>query len=82
MAKPLVSDALWRRVEPLLPRPAATITALAVDASGRVVVRRTGKVAGFRMLTGVREAAGVLWCGSLTSGALLTMPRPEPGAAG
>jgi sugar lactone lactonase YvrE len=57
----------------LQPSPGRTLGVLAVDAAGRVVHRFSGEIPGFEMLTGVREAAGVLWFGSLTGSTVATL---------
>ena len=57
----------------LLPSPGRTLGVMAVDAEGRVVHRLSGEIPGFEMLTGVREAQGRLWFGSLTGSTLATL---------
>ena len=57
----------------LQPRPGRTLGVLAVDGSGREVHRFSGEIPGFEMLTGVREADGRLWFGSLTGSTLATL---------
>ncbi|NEK85016.1 SMP-30/gluconolactonase/LRE family protein [Blastococcus saxobsidens] len=57
----------------LQPRPGRTLGVLAVDGSGREVHRISGEIPGFEMLTGVREADGRLWFGSLTGGTVATL---------
>ncbi|RBY90417.1 SMP-30/gluconolactonase/LRE family protein [Blastococcus sp. TBT05-19] len=57
----------------LLPSPGRTLGVLAVDADGRLVHRFSGEIPGFEMLTGVREAQGRLWFGSLTGSTLATL---------
>jgi sugar lactone lactonase YvrE len=57
----------------LLPSPGRTLGVLAVDVEGRVVHRLSGEIPGFEMLTGVREAQGRLWFGSLTGSTLATL---------
>ncbi|TFV45969.1 SMP-30/gluconolactonase/LRE family protein [Blastococcus sp. TF02A_35] len=56
----------------LQPSPGRTLGVLAVDADGREVHRLSGEIPGFEMLTGVREAQGRLWFGSLTGSTLAT----------
>jgi hypothetical protein len=56
-----------------LPSPGRTLGVLAVDVEGRVVHRLSGEIPGFEMLTGVREAQGRLWFGSLTGSTLATL---------
>lgn len=66
--------ALASRVpERLQPRPAPTVSVVAVDDAGRVVHQIRGEIAGFRMLTAVREAGGVLWFGSLEGDSVATL---------
>jgi sugar lactone lactonase YvrE len=68
--------AVARRVpERLQPRPDPAIGLVALDDAGRVVHEFGGELAGFEMLSGVRESAGTLWLGSLTSDAVATLPR-------
>jgi hypothetical protein len=55
---------------------------VAVDDDGRVVHHLSGEVPGFRLLTGVREAAGTLWFGSLAGQHVATVPRPADQPAG
>jgi len=62
------------------PRPAPTVSVVAVDDSGRIVHELRGTVPGFRMLTGVRERDGVLWFGSIEGDAVATVPRPAQSA--
>ncbi|MGY2067485.1 SMP-30/gluconolactonase/LRE family protein [Blastococcus sp. SYSU DS0619] len=57
----------------LQPRPGRTLGVLAVDDSGATVHRLSGEIPGFEMLTGVREAGGRLWFGSLTGSTLATV---------
>ncbi|RBY97727.1 SMP-30/gluconolactonase/LRE family protein [Blastococcus sp. TF02-8] len=59
--------------ESLQPSPGRTLGVLAVDRDGRVVHRLSGEIPGFEMLTGVREAQGRLWFGSLTGSTLATV---------
>ena len=54
----------------------ARVAVVAVDDDGAVRVSCRGRLDGFTMLTGVREAGGTLWFGSLHGSALATMPRP------
>jgi sugar lactone lactonase YvrE len=66
---PGAARALVRRLpERFQPAPVPTVGVVALDLTGRVVSQRIGPVDGFAMLTGVREAGGTLWFGSLTSG--------------
>jgi sugar lactone lactonase YvrE len=66
--------ALARRVpERLQPRPRRTVSVLAVDDEGRIVRRLQGEIDGFLLLTGVREAGGTLWFGSLTGDSVATL---------
>jgi sugar lactone lactonase YvrE len=64
---------LSRLPERLQPRPGRTVGVLAVDASGREVHRIVGEIPGFEMLTGVREARGRLWFGSLTGSTVASL---------
>ncbi|TYP90360.1 SMP-30/gluconolactonase/LRE family protein [Blastococcus xanthinilyticus] len=57
----------------LQPSPGRTLGVLAVDDGGRVVHRFSGEIPGFQMLTGVREAGGTLWFGSLTGSTVATL---------
>ncbi|MCZ2860393.1 SMP-30/gluconolactonase/LRE family protein [Blastococcus sp. VKM Ac-2987] len=57
----------------LQPGPGRTLGVLAVDDRGATVHRFSGEIAGFEMLTGVREAGGRLWFGSLTGSTLATV---------
>jgi len=50
----------------LQPQPADRVGVLSVDGVGRVRHERRGEIAGFRMLSGVREHHGTLYFGSLT----------------
>ena len=61
----------------MAPRPGAVVSAVAVDDSGRVVRELRGEIDGFRMLTGVREAGGRLWFGSLEGSVVATVPAPQ-----
>jgi sugar lactone lactonase YvrE len=61
----------------LSPRPSGVVSAVAVDDDGRVVHQMRGEIDGFRMLTGVREAGGVLWFGSLEGAVLATVATPQ-----
>ena len=65
----------------LLPRPGRTLGVLAVDADGREVHRFSGEIPGFELLTGVREAAGRLWFGSLTGSTVATLALAPAGAS-
>ena len=72
--------ALASRVpERMQPRPAPTVSVVAVDDAGRIVREIRGQIAGFRMLTAVREAGGVLWFGSLEGNSVATL-RPAQSA--
>ena len=72
--------ALASRVpERMQPRPAPTVSVVAVDDTGRIVREIRGEIAGFRMLTAVREAGGVLWFGSLEGDSVATL-RPAQSA--
>jgi sugar lactone lactonase YvrE len=64
------------------PAPGRRVAVVAVDDDGRRVHELSGEVPGFRMLTGVREAAGVLWFGSLEGGQVAMLPRPADQPAG
>jgi hypothetical protein len=69
--------ALVSRVpERLQPQPQPTVAVLAVDDAGRRVHELRGRIDGFRLLTGVREAGGRLWCGTLTGSHVATLPVP------
>ncbi|MGY1835714.1 SMP-30/gluconolactonase/LRE family protein [Blastococcus sp. SYSU DS0510] len=57
----------------LQPSPGRTLGVLAVDAEGAAVHRFSGEIPGFEMLTGVREAGGRLWFGSLTGNTVATL---------
>ncbi|MGY2085858.1 SMP-30/gluconolactonase/LRE family protein [Blastococcus sp. SYSU DS0539] len=57
----------------LQPSPGRTLGVLAVDERGATVHRLSGDIPGFEMLTGVREAGGRLWFGSLTGSTLATV---------
>ena len=73
---PLVLRAAVSRVpERWQPSPDVAVGVVALDDAGRVVRERTGTVDGFTMLTGVREAQGTVWLGSLTGEALAAVPR-------
>ena len=73
---PSAVRAVARRIpDRLQPRPDPTIGVVAVDETGRVVHEIRGLLAGFEMLSAVREAGGTLWLGSLTSDALATLQR-------
>lgn len=67
--------------ERLSPRPSPIVSVVAVDDAGRVVHEIRGEVEGFRMLTSVREAGGVLWLGSLESDSLATLRVPQSAGA-
>jgi sugar lactone lactonase YvrE len=68
--------AVARRIpQRLQPRPDPTIGLVALDSSGRTVHEYRGELAGFEMLSAVREAAGALWLGSLTSDSVAMLPR-------
>jgi sugar lactone lactonase YvrE len=75
-----VRPLIGRLPERLLPGPAATVAVVAVDAAGdtagNIALSCRGVLDGFTMLTGVREAGGTLWFGSVQGRALATMPRP------
>ena len=60
------------------PRPSAVVSVVAVDDAGRVVHELRGEIDGFRLLTGVREAGGVLWFGSLQGAVVATVATPGP----
>ncbi|MBD8504929.1 SMP-30/gluconolactonase/LRE family protein [Hoyosella sp. G463] len=62
--------AVGRLPEKLLPTPSAEIGFLAYDDRGVVAHEEYGRIDGFSMLTSVREHAGELWFGSLTSSAI------------
>lgn len=62
----------------MMPRPSGVVSVVAVDDSGRVVHEMRGEIDGFRMLTGVREAGGVLWFGSLEGDVVATTAVPQP----
>ncbi|MGY2003482.1 SMP-30/gluconolactonase/LRE family protein [Blastococcus sp. SYSU DS1024] len=57
----------------LQPSPGRTLGVLAVDGGGATVHRFSGEIPGFEMLTGVREAGGTLWFGSLTGSTVATV---------
>jgi sugar lactone lactonase YvrE len=63
------------------PRPSATVSVVAVDDDGRVVREIRGKVGGFRFLTAVREAGGVLWLGSMEGGSVATLRLDQSAGA-
>jgi sugar lactone lactonase YvrE len=68
--------AVARRIpDGLQPRPDPAIGMVAVDDAGRVVHEFRGELAGFELLSAVREAGGTLWLGSLSSDALATLQR-------
>jgi hypothetical protein len=50
---------------------------VAVDDAGRVVHELRGEIDGFRLLTGVREAGGRLWFGSLAGAAVAATTVPQ-----
>jgi sugar lactone lactonase YvrE len=78
---PLRSTA--RRIpERFQPAPSPRVAVLAVDDAGRVVHHLSGDVPGFRLLTGVREAGGTLWFGSLAGRHVATVPLPADQPAG
>jgi hypothetical protein len=60
----------------MAPRPSPVVSVVAVDDAGRVVHELRGEIDGFRMLTGVREAGGVLWFGSLEGAVVATTAVP------
>jgi sugar lactone lactonase YvrE len=69
--------ALVSRVpERLQPQPRPTVAVVAVDDAGRPVHDLRGRIDGFRMLTGVRETGGRLWCGALAGEHVATLPVP------
>jgi hypothetical protein len=59
----------------------AGVTLGAVDDDGAVVHHLRGEIDGFRMLTGVREAGGVLWFGSPQGAVVATTAVPEETSA-
>ena len=61
----------------MAPRPSPVVSVVAVDDAGRAVHELRGEIDGFRMLTGVREAGGVLWFGSLEGAVVGTMAVPQ-----
>lgn len=63
------------------PRPPPTVSVVAVDHAGAVVHEFRGEIAGFRMLTAVREAGGVLWFGSLEGEAMATLRLDQSSGA-
>ncbi|WP_241037262.1 SMP-30/gluconolactonase/LRE family protein [Blastococcus litoris] len=67
--------AIGRVPERWQPSPDPAVGAVGLDLDGRVVRARTGTVDGFSMLTGVREAGGTVWLGSLTGETLAAVPR-------
>jgi sugar lactone lactonase YvrE len=67
--------------ECMSPRSSSVVSAVAVDDAGRVVHRLRGRIEGFRMLTGVREAGGRLWFGSLEGSAVATTAEPQSAGA-
>jgi sugar lactone lactonase YvrE len=68
--------AVARRIpERLQPAPDPTIGLAALDGTGRVVHEFRGELAGFEMLSAVRETAGTLWLGSLTSDSVAMLSR-------
>jgi sugar lactone lactonase YvrE len=80
---PTAARSLVRRIpERLQPAPGPRVAVLAVDDDGRVVHSLAGEVPGFRLLTGVREAGGTLWFGSLAGQSVATVPRPADQPAG
>jgi hypothetical protein len=81
---PAAVRAVARRIpERLQPRPDPAIGVVAVDDAGVVVHELRGVLAGFEMLSAVREVGGALWLGSLSSEALATLRRDDaqPGGA-
>jgi sugar lactone lactonase YvrE len=73
---PAAVRAVVRRIpDRLQPRPDPAIGVVAVDDDGRVVHELRGVLAGFEMLSAVREIDGTLWLGSLSSDAVATLAR-------
>jgi sugar lactone lactonase YvrE len=74
---PVLRRMLWALPDALLPKPANTVWAQAVDDSGRLVHDLQARTPGFAMVTGVREHAGSVWLGSLQSTSVATFPVPS-----
>jgi sugar lactone lactonase YvrE len=76
-----IRAALSRVPARMQPRPAPTVSVLAVDDAGAIVREFRGEVAGFRMLTAVREAGGVLWFGTLEGESVATLRLDQSAGA-
>jgi hypothetical protein len=75
-AAPTAVRSLVRRIpDRLQPQPSRDVGVMAVDAMGRIVHEAWGEIAGFSMLTGVREVDGTLWFGSLRGDAVAVLRR-------
>ncbi|AEF41111.1 SMP-30/gluconolactonase/LRE family protein [Hoyosella subflava] len=73
---PVIARKLVSRLpEYLMPRPADTVAAVALNDSGEIVRRYEGVIRDFPMLTSVREYDGRLWFGSLEAYGVATAPR-------
>ncbi|MFC6016127.1 SMP-30/gluconolactonase/LRE family protein [Plantactinospora solaniradicis] len=73
---PALRRVVWALPESLQPKPANTAWVQALDAEGRVVHDLQATVAGFSMVTGVREHGGTVWLGSLHGGAVAAFDLP------
>ncbi|MFT3925002.1 MAG: SMP-30/gluconolactonase/LRE family protein [Myxococcales bacterium] len=66
---PLLRSLVWKLPEVVV-QPKRTVWVIAVDAAGQVVHDIQGSHAGYHMVTGVREHAGVVYLGSLVERAI------------
>ena len=74
---PVLRRLVWAMPEALQPKPELRTRVAAVDpSSGRTVRDLDGVDPGFGMATGVREAAGVVWLGSLQGTTIASFRLP------
>lgn len=75
---PLVRKLLWRLPDRLQPKPEAVVWAVAFDPdSGQAVAGIRMTHPGFSMATGLVEAGGRLWLGSIGGPHLASVPLPQ-----
>lgn len=75
--RPLLRRLVWALPDRLQPNPERLVSAIAVDANGRVVRHVHGISPDFHMVTGMRERDGTLYLASLEEAALAALPLSD-----
>ncbi len=73
---PVLRKLAWALPDALQPKPKKVITIQAYDDTGRLVHDIVTRHPDFSMPTGVREAGGTVWLGSLDTSCLAWFPTP------